>query len=527
MPFHEKLNLLMNITNTTNSTLARSVSLDPSLVSRLRRGTRFPAKNENYIKSIALFLAKHISEEYQKAALSNALNIPAKNIPTDIEALTDLIYKWFYDYSLQDAATVRGFIDTLTHPTFKKISVGIGNNIDVKDYSKSNKIDTLVFYGIEGKQSAALEFLSLVANNQSPQTLLLFSDEDIEWLTSTPDFIASWSALLMQIASKGNKIKIVHTVGRDLSEMLSAIKQWLPLYMTGAIEPYYYPKKRDGIFQRTLFIAPDTAAVVSGSVGKKIDNTANFLFKDKKTILALADEFYNYFSLCRPLMKIFTASETQKFFATLREFEEEDSDILITTDTLSTITMPSKVFNSIFNRTKTNLKNNFLFEQELRIKNFEESLLKHKFTEIINIPDLKEVQLEKIKIAFSDMFSETQLFYNIEEFISHLENIIRLLKEYKNFNVTLKTDYSISGFMLYVKEDVGVLVAKSSTPTVMFAINESNLTAAFWDYLEPIIRDYNKSPSDKINVIAKLEEAVCELRSTTETGTFYNSAEKN
>ncbi|HOJ12307.1 MAG TPA: transcriptional regulator [Clostridiales bacterium] len=513
MPFHEKLNLLMNITNTTNSILANAVSLDPSFVSRLRQGTRYPSKNENYIKPIAFFLAKHISEEYQQTALSDALNIPVKNVPTDVEALSDLIYKWFYDYSLHDAATVQGFIDTLTHPTLKKISVGIGNNVEVKDYSKSNRIDASVFYGIEGKQSAALEFLSLVANNQNPQTLLLFSDEDIEWLTLNPDFITRWSILLMQIASKGNKIKIIHTVGRDLSEMLSAIKQWLPLYMTGAIEPYYYPKKRDGVFQRTLFIAPDTAAVVSGSVGKKIDNTANFLFKDKKTILALADEFYNYFSLCRPLMKIFTSSETRKFFATLQEFEGEDSNTIITTDTLSTITMPSGIFNSIFARTKTKLKNDFLFEQELRVKNFEESLLIHKFTETINMPDLEEIRLGKIKIAFSDMFSETQLFYTIEEFISHLENIIRLLKEYKNFYVSLKTDYSISGFMLYVKEDVGVLVAKSSMPTVMFAINESNLTAAFWDYLEPIIRGYSKSPSDKINVIAKLEEAVRELRS--------------
>jgi hypothetical protein len=511
LPFHEKLNLLMNITNTTNSTLAHSVSLDASFVSRLRRGTRCPSKNENYIKPIALFLAKHISEEYQKAALSDTLNIPLKNIPNDVKTLSDLIYRWFFDQSLHDVATVQGFIDTLTHPDFKKTPVG--NNINVGNYPKSNKIDTLVFYGIEGKQSAALEFLSLIANSQNPQTLLLFSDEDIEWLTSNRDFIAKWSILLMQIASKGNKIKIIHTVGRDLSEMLSAIKQWLPLYMTGAIEPYYYPKKRDGIFQRTLFIAPDTAAVVSGSVGKKIDNTANFLFKDKKTILALADEFYNYFSLCRPLMKILTASETQKFFATLWEFEGEDSDTLITTDTLSTITMPSKVFSSIIARIKTNSKNNFLSKQELRIKNFENSLQNHKFTEAINIPDLEEVLLGKVKIAFSDMFGEAELFYTIEEFISHLENIIRLLKEYKNFHVTLKSDNNISGFMLYVKEDVGVLVAKTSMPSVMFAINESNLTAAFWDYMEPIIRNSKKSPSEKANTIAKLEKIVQKLKS--------------
>jgi len=213
-------------------------------------------------------------------------------------------------------------------------------------------------------------------------------------------------------------------------------------------------------------------------------------------------------------MKIFTASEAQKFYAALWEFEGEDSDTLMITDTLSTVTMPAKVFNSIFARTKTNLKDNLLFKHELRIREFEKSLQSHKFTEVINMPDLEEVRLGKFKMAFSDMFGEVDMFYTIEEFISHLENIIRLLKEYENFHVALKFDSNFSGFMLYVKEDVGVLVAKSSMPTVMFAINESNLTASFWDYLEPVIIDYNKSQSDKTDVIVQLEEAVQKLISS-------------
>jgi hypothetical protein len=37
MAFHEKLHLLMNITNTSNSALARSLGLDASYISRLAR----------------------------------------------------------------------------------------------------------------------------------------------------------------------------------------------------------------------------------------------------------------------------------------------------------------------------------------------------------------------------------------------------------------------------------------------------------------------------------------------------------
>ena len=40
------------------------------------------------------------------------------------------------------------------------------------------------------------------------------------------------------------------------------------------------------------------------------------------------------------------------------------------------------------------------------------------------------------------------------------------------------------GMSVHVKEEVGVVVAKLHEPFIMFAINESNMTAAFWDYME-------------------------------------------
>ena len=55
MSFSEKLNLMMNISNTNNSALARAISVDPSLVSRLRRGDRTPSKNQTYTGHVGIF----------------------------------------------------------------------------------------------------------------------------------------------------------------------------------------------------------------------------------------------------------------------------------------------------------------------------------------------------------------------------------------------------------------------------------------------------------------------------------------
>ena len=47
-----------------------------------------------------------------------------------------------------------------------------------------------------------------------------------------------------------------------------------------AVEPYCYPRLRDGLFQRTLFIAPNTAAVLSSSVQQDTDGMLNLFLTD-------------------------------------------------------------------------------------------------------------------------------------------------------------------------------------------------------------------------------------------------------
>jgi hypothetical protein len=95
MTFSEKLDFLMNITKTTNSALALYTSLDASHISRLRRGARKPAKNENYLKTMATYFAKRCSEDYQRMALSDALKaVSNKNAPQTLLLFSDEDLGW-------------------------------------------------------------------------------------------------------------------------------------------------------------------------------------------------------------------------------------------------------------------------------------------------------------------------------------------------------------------------------------------------------------------------------------------------
>lgn len=236
MLFHEKLSFLMSITKTTNSSLAKSICLDPSFISRLKNGKRTPSKNENYIKDMSYYLAKQCKTDSQKNILYKSLELPSSSYKYTLDDISTHIYNWFLDDSGENKG-VEEFIENISsfkftqnkHPNFIKGSL----------ISKSDLTNGEVFYGIRGKRQAVISFLTEILNDTDIDTLLLYSDESMDWLIGDVNFTKQWGSLLSKVIAKGNKIIIIHTVNRNLNEMLAAIKGWLPIYMTGQIEPYY------------------------------------------------------------------------------------------------------------------------------------------------------------------------------------------------------------------------------------------------------------------------------------------------
>ena len=54
----------MDITRTTNSALGHRVKLDPSYISRLRRGQRNAVKDEGILGSMAEYFARNFASDY-------------------------------------------------------------------------------------------------------------------------------------------------------------------------------------------------------------------------------------------------------------------------------------------------------------------------------------------------------------------------------------------------------------------------------------------------------------------------------
>jgi hypothetical protein len=419
--------------------------------------------------------------------------------------LSNYLYTWLCGETNLSTQFVDGLIDKLS--MFGKPAVSLPAINDDNIYPTGSQLNAEIFHGIEGKQQGVLRFLSLVAAQTKPCTLLLYSDENLEWLAEDKAFYTKWGALLMNVLSNGHRIKIIHTIDRDVSEVLAAINLWLPLYMTGAIEPFYYPKYREHVFRRTMFIAPDIAALTSTTLANQSNSAEQFFYTDRNMIDSLTEEFNAYLDICRPLMRVFTGNNANKFCEIQMEFEEQTSDWVSFSDTFSSLTIPEKMFHRLLNKTGVNeeTKEKLLKSYKERIKAFKDNLKYTTYTDIVALP-FPSSQATDTVFGPKDFFGEVNLCYSAIDYIEHLENIINLLKENPNYKLKLCEKRLPQNIYIAAKPDVGVIVAKNDVSPIIFAINNQTMTSAFNSYFEDLIKMIPPQKRSREHVFTTLQE---------------------
>ncbi len=305
---------------------------------------------------------------------------------------------------------------------------------------------------------------------------------------------------------RGNRIRIIHTVSRRLGEVLASISWWMPLYMTGKIEPYYYPKKRDGIYRRTMMIAPEIGAIVSNSVGDMEGCEAITVIWEEKGIEAAMKEFSNYFALCRPLMQVIPASHSQELLTVFSSLDANVANSFMLCNGLSIMTLPNTVLRQMTVSLEPREKKGIQDYYRIRKENFKKSVRNHKFTEILRLPELASIREGKAKLPFVTLSGVEGLAYTPEQYRQHLESVVSMLKKYDNYHVQLNPGEDNS-MMIYVKEEYGVMVMSS---TAVFFMDESHVTVAFENYLKKIFME-NQGLASKKKTIAFLEDLIKEL----------------
>ena len=493
MEFSEKLCFLMRITGTTNRELGETLGIHQSQISRMRNGTRGLPGNVNYVSQMALFFAKRFNNDYQRSALAEAMGRPALLLPASLEVLTLSLNEWM-NGTYGDNRTQN-----------EKVS-GSG----MSDRTIEGR-ETYVYFGDQGKQQAIRAFLGYILQTGEPLRIDISSDESLNWMVADFAYVGELQSFFPKLTEQGCTCRrIVGPLSSLDYSYASLTLRWMPFYISGRVEPYYYPRLRDALYRKTMVVAAGKAAVFSSSTAGETKNSPCFFTTDAELVASVEQEFAAYLSMCVPhLGRRSKELEPRRFCSCISEFWRMPTPCLMQTPGLSAITTPPDILRGMKLPEPAGLplfREQFWQQSEL----FEEGLKEWLTIDIMKLADEETIRSGLVPMCAMQGLS-SNAFYTAAQYKRHLQNILRLAYEYPNYRPVVQEPRWDDLWLLAVKEGQRALLMRSSNPDSVFEVTERDLLSSFGELLRRSVPDEAEKRHLSHAAIEKIEELVKKL----------------
>lgn len=270
MDFHMRLDMLMHLVGMSNASLAEVLGVDPSYISRIRRGQRSPMNLPRFAASCS-HLAAHLSIERKRIGELGELvgipdlveDYPGWN-PENEPEIAEIIEVWLTGSQIvqADMAKLDDLFTWLDEADFTEW-LSLTEDTDDEEIEAPSSLARF-YYGVGGMRSAEIEFLSMAANTRS-RTLSLSSDTPLLRNPPDPQFIKRYARLIKNILKTGCHIIVFFNLERPLESTIQSLRMWIPAYMTGQVDPYYLKGVNNRLFFHMNYVC-DTCALSSEAV---------------------------------------------------------------------------------------------------------------------------------------------------------------------------------------------------------------------------------------------------------------------
>ncbi|NTW71446.1 MAG: hypothetical protein HGA49_04315 [Eubacteriaceae bacterium] len=525
MSYANNLNLLMDFLKINNSKLAKSINVDPSLISRWRTGKRDISHKSPYLLSISEYLLNFCIYDYQKKYLKEIIKEHASRamlspIYSDLQILAD----WLVNSGVQtplrsteSPSLSSGIVERINRLITEADAVPDSSNINHFETGLTGKNQTInvkLYQGNQGKRNSVINFLKSILGSDKKHELLLMSEEDMLWMTEDPVFLNTWSKMLEKLVDEKHHITIIHSVNRQVSEIYNILNYWIPLHLKGKISSYYYPKYLDSELKRTYFIKKDGAAIVSYSNSDTVNENYTFYYDDPISVRIFEQNFYSYIRKCETLLSFYNKENKVDYidqWSTLSEYPGCYSAIR---NHFNSFLLPQKLISAYFH----NPLDIGLYES--MVSSFNKNIAYYNYTDYVNLNILDEIVHTKMyRHSFGSFLSEGTLVVKGKELISLLETLLCHLREYENYNLyfyTINHDLGYDKLNIFYKENHGAtfnVCNRRSGKYLSIVLDESNLLRAIDHYFDDFKAKIPSFYKSKKEVIILLEKALDILKS--------------
>lgn len=476
-----RLDLLMNLTGTSNGELGKALNFDTSYISRIRAGKRGIPRHQPFVEPAASFFAEKLSEDMMLRSVAAVLISPDTPWPADLETAAARIAGWLR-FDIGDGYKV---VEDFLH-IFSTVPLPVCQ--EITETLPLPMMETTGFLGNEGKRQAMELLLNdIVSQDDEPGQLLFYSDEDLTWLTEHHEYYEQWKQKVIYYLLHGGKLLLIHTASRELSEVFTEMEFFMPFYMCGNVEPYYCPVLLDGIFRRTLCILSGRRALAGQSIGEDTARSTSFLISHADTLRAMEYDYRRFLSMCKPVMRIVDPKDASAV-GIMNELFPREYSIIHAGRTPMLGTLPESALKSMEQR---NIDAAHIKKIRSCISIIAEKLESGvSVTEILNLPPTDDIKKGKVPLAFSVSLGLQSLTYTASEMRLQMIYLVQLMEQYPNFHVILASGIPENVDILTAEEAALLVRLGAGGKAFYFPMNRA--VTALWKYMDVFTNRENR-----------------------------------
>ncbi|MGN0968481.1 MAG: hypothetical protein ACI4O3_04350 [Oscillospiraceae bacterium] len=468
MDFAEKLKFLMHITQTSNKELAAALSVDRSFISLMRTGRRGLPKSPELVRQMTVFFAKRTTADFQLHALSEMLGQVAVRSAMPAEALAAYLEKWL----LGSTSIVEEIAEGIKAVPAKLPEAPAKCPAPVPENQAT------FFYGEEGRREAMRQIMQMLRDIETPASILMVLDDNLEWLLSDYRLSRQIQADLMELTERGFTFYQILPPMNYINRYTESLKFWLPMYATGKMKVYYYPRLRGNLYRHSIITVPDHYVQYSCAIAPGSTSDVTMFSTDPRLVSAFVMQFQEHMSLCRPALNVYR--DPNDFFSVFPDMFKQQGELVQMVNPLGALTLPRELLERFIREAEypawTRAFQLYLDE----LPHFEKRLEQNLCLDISTLATAEEVRAGKVSVLPS---LPGQLYYTPETYVTHLQNILRLMDRYENYcflpaPAKEKTDYN-----LIVNEGGMALLIRSLSPALLLEIRRPEMVIACREHL--------------------------------------------
>ena len=485
----QKLDILLRELDINISRIAAFLHYDPSYLSKIRTGKRNPAHQQQFIEKVCEYVIANYKGEQDRKKVVYLIQCNEDEL-ADSSSYRRKLREWLSSSKPEDVDYVSAFL--------RKV-----DSFNLDDYIRAIHFDSFKvpkvpfqlpvsrhYYGLKEMREGELDFLKHTVLSKSMKPLYICCDMPVEDMAADEDFAKKYMFGLAMVLKKGLHIHIIHDVERPMKDMMLGLENWVPLYMTGQISPYYLKGVQNRVYSHLHYFSGQVA--MTGDCISGHHDLAHYYLTSRKEEVSISQKNMEFLlKKAHPLMDIYREERKKELYAALIENAGKEGRRRRVLAVPDLGVLPEKLLEDILERNHVVLnEKTVILESYKRSATCLKTILKHSVVED-EVSVLSEAEYEKypLVLPLAECFLEKDIRLTYEEYhacIGAAENYAKANENYQ-FNLT-----KIKGFhniQITCFEGKWCMISKNRAPAIHFVIHHPKLRYALENMVLPIRDD--------------------------------------